>query len=545
MEMTKSYQADVVIAGGGLAGIVTAYELLDHGRKVLLIDKDRRERFGGLAKESFGGVHFVGTAHQRRLGIKDSPELAYRDWLSFASFDKNDRWPRAWAKAYCENSIEYIYNFLDHKKIRFLPIVNWAERGLFMPGNSVPRWHIAWGTGAEIIRHLVGALENHPRRCNLGLLFDHEVNGVESAGGRVCGVSGKDADGLEFRAAGEVVIASGGICGGDLGKVRENWWPQWGPVPEVMLNGAHIYGDGLLHDKVADLGANITHLDKQWHYAAGVNHPARRKPFDGLSLVPPRSALWLNALGERIGPMPLMGYTDTRSLVENIVAQPGGYSWQVLNWKIAAKELAVSGAEYMSAFVKKSRKMLLKQSLFGNNELVERLLSDCPQDFVAARSLPELADKMNERSLFGLRVDLSRMKNDITSYDDMIGRGKAFYNDEQLQRIAAHRNYLGDRIRTCKFQKILDPGARPLIAIREFILSRKSLGGIQTDLQCRVLDRQGAPIGGLYAVGEAAGFGGGGIHGLRSLEGTFLGSCVLSGRIAGKAIGGGKDVTTR
>jgi predicted oxidoreductase len=183
--------------------------------------------------------------------------------------------------------------------------------------------------------------------------------------------------------------------------------------------------------------------------------------------------------------------------------------------------------------------------LFGNDELVERLLSECPQDFIAAHTLPELAGKMNERSLFGLRVDLGAMTEDITSYDEMIDRGKAFHNDEQLQRIAAHRNYLGDRMRTCKFQKILDPRARPLIAIREFILSRKSLGGIQTDLRCRVLDRQGAPIDGLYAVGEAAGFGGGGIHGLRSLEGTFLGSCVLTGRVAGKTIGGGKDVTAR
>jgi uncharacterized protein len=170
-------QADVVIAGGGLAGIVTAYELLDRNRKVLLIDKDKPERFGGLAKESFGGVHMIGTPHQRRLGIRDSPELAWRDWQSVAEYDPGDRWPREWGRFYCENSIEYIFEFLDRKKIKFLPLVNWPERGLHVPGNSVPRWHIVWGTGYEIVHRLLNALEAHPRRSNLEILFDTEVRG--------------------------------------------------------------------------------------------------------------------------------------------------------------------------------------------------------------------------------------------------------------------------------------------------------------------------------------------------------------------------------
>ncbi|MGC8492023.1 MAG: FAD-dependent oxidoreductase [Syntrophobacteraceae bacterium] len=538
--MMETYRADAIIVGAGLAGIVTACELLDRGRKVLLIDKDRRERFGGLAAESFGGVHFIGSPHQKRLRIKDSPELAWRDWERFACFGENDRWPRAWARLYCEHSIDYIFDFLQEKKVSFLPLVNWAERGLFQPGNSVPRWHIAWGTGSEIIRRLFLALEAHPKRQNLQMVFDCEVNSIDLAGGRVTGVAGRQMEsGREFRASGEVVIASGGMCGGDLGKVRAHWCRDWAAPPRVMLNGAHLYGDGLLHDKVSELGGNVTHLDKQWHYAAGIHHPARRKPFDGLSLVPPRSALWMNALGERIGPLPLIGYADTRWLVESIVGQPGGYSWQVLNRKIAAKELAVSGSEYMSAFVKKSRRLLVKQALLGDRELVARLLRECPEDFISADSLSELVEKMNERSLFGLRVDAAAMERDITGYDETIERGPAYFNDEQLRRISNNRSYISDRLRTCKFQKILDPGARPLIAIREFILSRKSLGGIQTDLRCRVLARNGAPIEGLYAVGEAAGFGGGGIHGIRSLEGTFLGSCVLTGRVAGKTAAGG------
>ena len=280
MSGRKSYQTEVVIAGGGLAGIVAACEALDQGRRVLLIDKDTREKFGGLAKESFGGVHLAGTPHQRRLGIRDSPELAWSDWQSVADYQPGDRWPRAWGQFYCENSIEYIFEFLDRRKIAFLPVVNWAERGLYLPGNSVPRWHIVWGTGHEIIHRLLQAIEAHPRRANLELLFDTEVSGIELANGRATGVRGRDLQGggeIEVRAE-HVIIASGGICGGDLSRVRAHWYRPWGDPPEELLNGAHIYGDGMLHDRVAEAGGALTHLDLQWHYAAGVHHPARRRP---------------------------------------------------------------------------------------------------------------------------------------------------------------------------------------------------------------------------------------------------------------------------
>jgi predicted oxidoreductase len=536
----RSYQAEVVIAGGGLAGIVTAYELLGRGKKVLLVEKDKPERFGGLAKESFGGVHLIGTPHQKRMGIRDSPELAYQDWGSYAAFGAADDWPRRWAKLYCESSLD-IYHFLDEKKVEFLPIVNWPERGVYRPGNSVPRWHIAWGTGFEIIARVVAALEAHPRRRDLEILFDHEVSDIELTGDRAVGVVGRSlTDGSGFRATAEhVVVASGGVCGGDLSKLRANWFREWGDPPEMLLNGAHIYADGLLHDKVAALGGNVTHLDKHWHYAAGVHHPRKLRPRDGLSLVPPRSALWFNALGQRIGPQPLVGYTDTRFLVESILRQPGKYSWQVLNWKIAKKELAVSGSEHMTAFRQKKKLLLFKQLVLGNRELIERLVKECPDDFVVARTLPELVDGMNQRSLFGLKVDGAALEAEVRQYDAQIDRGPAYHADDQLRRIAAFRAYRGDRLRVCKFQKILDEKALPLVAIREFILSRKSLGGIQTDLSCRVLRPDGQVISGLYATGEAAGFGGGGIHGRGSLEGTFLGGCVLTGRVAGKTIGGG------
>src|SRR5215510_10993092 len=397
MTEQQEFKTEVVIAGGGLAGLVTAYELLSAGRRVLLIDKDKRENFGGLAKQSFGGVHMIDTPHQRRLGIKDSPELAWRVWQSVADYQANDEWPRRWAKLYCEHSREDIFDFLNSKQVKFLPLVNWAERGVYGPGNTVPRWHIAWGTGHEIVASLLNALEAHPLRSNLNLLFDCEVSAIETANSGAVGVRGRAMDSDEEVAvsAEHVVIASGGICGGDLGRLRAEWYKPWGEPPKKLLNGAHIYGDGLLHDRVADLGGAVTHLDLHWHYAAGVNHPAKRRPDDGLSLVPPRSALWLNALGHRImtpGPMP--AYGDTRHLVESVLRQPGQYSWQVMNWKIAIRELAVSGCDYMTAFRYKKRLELARNVLFGNADLVTRLVLECIDDIVTADSLGELMERM-------------------------------------------------------------------------------------------------------------------------------------------------------
>jgi predicted oxidoreductase len=541
MNHQRSLETEIVIAGGGLAGMVTAYELLSAGHRVLLIDKDKRENFGGLAKQSFGGVHMIDTPHQRRLRINDSPELAWRDWQSVAGYAVDDVWPQRWGRFYCENSREHIFEFLASKHVTFLPLVNWAERGVYGPGNTVPRWHIVWGTGHEIVERLQNALEAHPQRAKLEILFDTEISAIEMTSSRATGVRGRSMDsGDEVRVSAEhIVIATGGICGGDLSCLRANWYKPWGEPPKKILNGAHIYGDGMLHDRVARLGGAVTHLDLQWHYAAGVHHPAKRRPDDGLSLVPPRSALWFNARGERImmpGPMP--AYGDTRHLVESVVRQPGQYSWQVMNWKIATRELAVSGCDYMTAFRYKKRWDLVKGALFGNRGLIERLIKDCPDDIVVADNLDQLMERMDEKNLYGLRLLRSHMADTIQAWDAMIARGPAYHNDEQLRRIANFRAYRGDRVRVCNFQQILDPRARPLIAIREFILARKSLGGIQTDLQCRVLGASdGQPIPGLYAVGEAAGFGGGGIHGKGSLEGTFLGGCILTGRVAGRSIG--------
>ncbi len=403
----------------------------------------------------------------------------------------------------------------------------------------MPRWHIAWGTGFGIIEAIVAALENHAQNDKLEIVYGHRVERLLVDAGQVTGCAGSlEGKGGEFEVrADHVVLASGGICGGDLSKVRANWYEPWGKPPTTLLNGSHRFADGLLHDEAAKHGAALTHLDKQWHYAAGVHSSTADSPNDGISLVPPRSALWLDARGRRFGPVPLMGYSDTRWLVEQICRTPEQYSWQVLNWKIAIKELAVSGCDYMTAFRHKRKLELVKQVILGNKELASRLIDES-EDFVVAESMSELMDKMDALSLNGVTINRDVMAADIGAYDEQIARGPRYFNDEQLRRITNFRQYKGDRLRTCAFQAIDDPKARPLIAIREFILSRKSLGGLQTDLQSRVLDTNGEPIPGLYAVGETAGFGGGGIHGKGSLEGTFLGSCILTGRLCGCAIGG-------
>lgn len=531
----RTYVSDTVIIGGGLAGIVAAFDLIEKNKKVVLLERDEEERFGGLARESFGGVMMVDTPMQRRMGIRDSPELALSDWNSFANFDEQDVWPRKWAETYASES-ETIYKWLKKRSVKFLPLVNWPERGLFLPGNSVPRLHIAWGTGSGMMESVLKHLNRHKNRKNLRIQFGHKVEGIVRKVGAIEGCAGTvEKTGEEFLARADVVVAaSGGICGGDLSLVRKHWNKDWGEPPKNMLNGSHRYADGALHGVVEQLGGSITHLDRHWHCAAGIHHPKPDRHMHGLSLVPPRGALWVNAFGERIGPIPLVGQTDTRYVVEQILKQPGQYSWQIMNRKIAEKELAVSGSDYMTAFRNRDRIRLLKNLLFGDRELVDSLSKDS-KDIVTAYNLDVLVDKMN-RLDSPCKVDFKTLESEINAYDEQIDSG--YCNDDQLRRIANSRNYVWDRLRTCKHQKIDDIRTLPLIAIREFILTRKSLGGIRTDLKCRVLSKEGEPIPGLYAVGEAAGFGGGGIHGKGSLDGTFLGSCVLTGTMAAKAIAG-------
>lgn len=541
----KKYQADVVVVGGGLAGIITAIELLNANKKVLILDRDTAANLGGLAKWSFGGMFFVNSQEQRRQGIKDSTELALDDWFSYAEFEEDEYWGKKWAEQYIHFSTPYGHRWLKKHGIKFFFVLNWAERGLFVRGNSVPRFHMTIGTGWGLTHQMIHVLKNHPKATtHLQIICEHRVSDIIYQNNTIKGVRGtQEKNGAEFEASADVVVVATGGINGSIERVKKNWFKPWGAPPKTILNGAHPFAVGDLHDATQRINGNVVNLEKQWNYAAGIRHYKPRHKDHGLSLVPSKSALWLNYEGKRFEQMPLLTAFDTRYIVERICQEPIKYSWQVLNFKIAKKEFAISGSEHNELMRdKKVLQFIYQTAIKGSGELVNKIIDKC-EDVVTGRTVEELVENMNaiEGNLAPVKLDY--VKDAISKYDAQIDRGKAYHNDPQLRLIAHARQYRGDKTRTCNFQKIVDDRAMPLIAIREFILSRKSLGGIQTNLNGQVLTTPDAAgqqqaIEGLYAVGEAAGFGGGGIHGHRSLEGTFLGGCVITGRVVGRAISG-------
>ena len=539
--MAEKPSFDVAIIGGGLAGISAAIELLDKGLRIAIIDRDSEQNFGGLAMNSLGGMTLINTPVQRLNRINDSPEIALKDWLSSAQFSEHDHWPRQWAELYVNRSVDDIYNWLRPRGIKFFPVPHWVERGESGDGNSLPRYHIIWGTGQHLVRTLINELKLHVNSSNISYLFDHKVESLVTSNQSVCGLQGShEKTGRAFKVdAAIVLVASGGI-NGDINRVKQEWDQSWGQPPEHILNGAHKFADGRIHDAVERINGKVTNLHQMWNYAAGIHHPAPQMPQEGLSLIPPKSALWLDATGTRFGPVPLVTGFDTHNICKRIAMDPYGYSWQVMNWKIALKEIAVSGAESNTAFRDRKIIQLARDIFLGNHSLLEYLVDEC-EDVVTGNSLEELVDKMNKLNSNSQTpgkgtVEFENVKQSIRHYDAQIDLGEEFHNDDQLRRIAQVRHWRGDRSRTCKFAKILDKKSMPLVAFREFIVSRKSMGGIQTDLQSRVLSNSGEPIPGLYAAGEAAGFGGGGINGLKSLEGTFISNCILNARMAVRSI---------
>lgn len=542
------YQSQTLVIGGGIAGICTALELLDHNQSVLLIDRDSEEKFGGMANEAFGGMHFVDTPIQRSNGIKDSKQLALDDWFAAADFPEGDDnyHGQQWAHTYIDRNREDVYDWLNGLGIRFFPLVHWVERGDFgfkkgSRGNSVPRYHVAWGTGWEVAQTLIKKLINHPNKDKLIVKFQHKVTGFVWQNKALVGCEGlANINGKEtpFSISAEnTVICAGGI-NGNLKQVEKHWDTEtYGPYPENMLCGSHPYADGHLHDEVKAEGGSIKNLGWMWNYASGVKHPKPEYENHGLSMMPCRSSLWMDAQGNRIGPIPLITGFDTHNLCKVTGGLPEQYSWQVMNLKIARKELAASGSHINKAFRHKSWLGVIKLALFGNREIVQWLMDDC-EDVVIANTLSELVDAMNEsnRGEYQSTVELNNMERDIQAYDGQIERGKKFATDDQIRRIHFLRQWKGDKARTLKSQKIVDEKAGPLIAIRSRIISRKSMGGFETNTQSQVVDEQGKVIDGLYAAGEAAGFGGAGCAGIRSLEGTFLSLCILNGRIAAQTI---------
>jgi len=528
---------DTVIAGGGIAGLVTALELLEHGQNVIIVDRDTKDRLGGLARWAFGGMALSGTKQQKRMNIDDNSALLLKDWHSFAEFDQDDNWPKAWAKEYAECNNDKVYQWLNALGLKFLPAVNWVERGLFVPGNSVPRYHVLWGTGWGLVEKVIAKLQPFIEQGELTLYHQHKVIKTIAENNTIVGIEvldeKNDQSGTFTINAKQVVIACGGI-NGSTKRVKDNWHKPWGKPPEDILNGANPISDGMLHDHIQSLGGNMTHQDKMWNYAAGINHPQAEFDGHGLSLIPCKSALWLNHQGKRIGPMPLVTGFDTNYLCQLVAKQEKSWTWQILNWKIAAKELAVSGSVHNPSIKNKKLFSFLKEIVFGNQRLVNQLKDEC-EDFICADSIEELTAKMNELTDEDY-INPQQLKGEIEAFDQAFSSNKNLQNDDQIRRINHARQWQPDRLRTCKPAPISANTKEKLIAIKLQLISRKSLGGMQTNLSSQVLNQQGKPLNSLYCVGEAAGFGGGGANGFRSLEGTFLSACILTARNAAQAI---------
>jgi predicted oxidoreductase len=533
--MSKLVASDVLVAGGGLAGIVTALEALRAGKSVTVVDRDTPARFGGLALWAFGGMALVGTPLQARMKIPDTPEIALRDWLRFGELDPQDEWPMRWAQHYVEHSRGGVYDWLHGEGIRFMPAVNWVERGMQGDGNSLPRYHVVWGTSRELVKVLGGALQQASASGKLTLLHRHRITALDHAGGKVSGaVAVNEETGEEVRFIAPVVVLAMGGINGAHDECRANW-PKDRPLPATMLNGAHPYADGKLHHHVAEhLGGRITHAGEMWNYAAGFPHPFPHFEGHGLSTIPCKSALWLDHRGQRIGPEPLVTGFDTHSLCRRVAELEKPWTWQLLNWRIAVKEFAISGAEHNPRIRDKQFLRFLAEILLGNHRLVRQMQRESPY-FLVDDTLAGLAAKMNALTC-SHDIDPAALKATVDAFDANFAGGDRLHNDDQIRRILHARQWGPDRLRTCKPAPLQKAGAGPFIAIHTQLITRKSLGGLRTDLQSRVLDAHGKAIDGLYCVGEAAGFGGGGSNGKRSLEGTFLPGCILTARAAARSI---------
>ncbi|UPG68113.1 FAD-binding dehydrogenase [Gordonia hongkongensis] len=545
--------ADAVVVGAGLAGLVATYELTKAGRRVVVVDQENRNNLGAQAFWSLGGLFMVDTPEQRRLGIKDSADLALQDWMGSAGFDRDDEdyWPRQWARAYVDFAATEKRQYLHDLGLRITPIVGWAERGGGFAdghGNSVPRFHLTWGTGPEVVRVFAEPVLEAEKRGLVEFRFRHRVDELIVDDGAAVGVRGvtlaptdaergqasnRDVVGdFEIR-AGSVIVTSGGI-GHNHDLIRKNWpVDRLGPAPETMISGVPAHVDGRMLEISETAGANIVNRDRMWHYTEGIHNWDPIWPDHAIRIIPGPSSLWLDANGNRLAPPNFPGF-DTLSTMKAILAAGHDYSWFVLTQTIVEKEFMLSGSEQNPDITAKDVKLAAKSRLAkGAAGPVDAFVRN-GVDFVVADNLPELVAGMNKIAR-GPELDLAHLERIISARDAEIGN--KFSKDAQLMAITNARQFVGDKIvRVAKPHRLLDPEHGPLIAVRLNILTRKTLGGLETNLDSQVLRPDGTAFDGLFAAGEVAGFGGGGVHGYNALEGTFLGGCIFSGRAAGRAV---------
>jgi len=552
MPLMPPLRADVIVVGAGLAGLVAAAEAADAGRTVVIVDQEGEQNLGGQAFWSLGGLFLVDSPEQRRSGIRDSPALAMRDWLATAGFDRaDDEWPRRWAAAYVDFASGEKRSWLHAQGMRWFPAVGWAERGAAgasASGNSVPRFHVTWGTGPGVLEPFIRRVRAHEQAGRISFRFRHRVLGLLKNFGSVYGVHGDVLEPTpvgrgesssravvdDFTLEGASVIVTSGGIGGNHELVR-HYWPvnRLGTPPEFMLSGVPEHVDGLLQQELAVTGARLINPDRMWHYTEGVRNWNPIWPRHGIRILPGPTSLWLDPTGKRL-PYPNIPGADTLGALQHITTHDFPYTWFLLNRAIIKKEFALSGSEQNPDLTGKSILQTLKRIGRAVQGPVQAFM-DHGEDFVVRNTLRELVAGMN--ALTGTpAVDYDTVLEQVTDRDLQVlnAAGK----DPQLAIARSARAILSEKlIRVAKPAPILDTTDGPLIAVRLNVVTRKSLGGLETDLDSRVLGQDGAPIPGLYAAGEVAGFGGGGVHGYRSLEGTFLGGCIFSGRAAGRAAG--------
>jgi predicted oxidoreductase len=543
--------ADAIVVGAGLAGLVAATEIAARGKRVIVLDQEPEQSLGGQAFWSFGGLFLVDSPEQRRMRIRDNHDLAWQDWLGTAGFDRaEDHWPRKWAESYVAFASQEKRAWLHAMGVRFFPIVGWAERGGYGandPGNSVPRFHVTWGTGPGLLEPFIKRARAAESNGNLAFRFRHRVSGLIVTNGTVEGVHGEIlapdsairgapssrtvAGEFELRAQ-SVIVTSGGI-GGNHDLVRRNWPSRLGTPPKHMLSGVPDHVDGRMAGIAESAGANIVNPDRMWHYVEGIANWAPIWRNHGIRILPGPSSLWLDALGRRL-PVPLFPGFDTLGTLAHIMGTGYDYSWFILTQKIIEKEFALSGSEQNPDLTGKSIRGVLSRVGKGAPPPVEAFKNH-GADFIVERDLRELVRRMNALTAEPL-LDFVQVEREVVARDREMDN--PFTKDMQVVAMRGARNYLGDKlIRVASPHRLLDPDAGPLIAVRLNILTRKTLGGLETDLSGRVLRADGQPFPGLYSAGEVAGFGGGGMHGYRALEGTFLGGCLYSGLVVGRSAG--------
>ncbi len=549
--VSTTHNADAIVIGAGLAGLLATAELADAGRRVILLEQEPEVSLGGQAFWSFGGLFLVDSPEQRRMGIHDSRELAWQDWQGTAGFDRpEDEWPRRWAEAYVDFAAGEKRAWLHSQGMRFVPNVGWAERGGYLAtghGNSVPRFHVTWGTGPGMIEPFVRRVRDAQRRGRVELRFRHQVDELTVTDGTITGVVGhvlqpsavargqassREAVG-EFELLAQAVIVTSGGIGANHELVRKNWPKRLGEAPKNMICGVPDHVDGRMLAISEAAGANIVNPDRMWHYTEGIRNWDPIWSRHGIRILPGPSPLWLDATGKRL-PVPLFPGFDTLGTLEHIMKTGHDYTWFVLTQKMIEKEFALSGSEQNPDLTSKSVVEVLKSRVGKGAPAPVEAFKRNGADFVVERDLAALVRGMNALTDEPL-LDFADVEREIVARDREIEN--PYTKDLQVTAIRGARRYIPDRItRVAAPHRILDPKAGPLIAVRLNILTRKTLGGLQTDLSSRVLRADGQPLEGLYAAGEVAGFGGGGMHGYRSLEGTFLGGCLFSGRIAGRAV---------